>query len=92
MATAGERLASEALKALDCQVCTLLLRCGTEDHDEIVWASFSDDEGATRIIMRAYRQDAARVFGLLFIAELRKALTNARTSGERKVLWGILGD
>lgn len=89
MMTASEVLANAATEGLSPDVRALLSRCGTEDHDEIVWTSFSDDDGATRIVFRAHRQDAHRMFGILNSSELRAGLVAARAAGRRKVVWGL---
>jgi hypothetical protein len=89
MATPSEVLTSAATGALSTDVRALLCDCGIEDHGEIVWVSFSDDGGATRIVFRAHRQDVTRVFALLDPSELRNGLVAARDAGQRKVFWGL---
>jgi len=64
----------------------LLRHAGTDDHGEVVWASFSDDEGQTRVIFRALRQDETRAFSLLADDELLLGLSEARRAGKRKVI------
>lgn len=84
-----DELEARLLKELDPSVSRLLRKVGTEDHGEILWATFSDDEGRTRIVFRVYRRDGLKAFGLVGIDDLRAGLRNARLNGLDKVHWGI---
>jgi hypothetical protein len=85
-----ERSIVEVKCALGPGLRVLLRHAGTEDGVSIVWATFSDDEGVTRIVMRAYREQAIQEFSLLAEADLRDGLSAARSAGTRKVYWGAV--
>lgn len=78
-----------AVSSLSGDTKTLLRKVGFEDHRAIIWATFSDDEGATRIVYRSYKEDASRAFSLLTAADLVEGLESARRHGTRKALWGL---
>ena len=84
-----EEIAAEVRSALDPGVLSLLREAGSEDRGAIHWGSFSDDDGDTRIVFRAYRLDAARVLSLLTEDDLLQGLNAARAAGLSKVYWGI---
>lgn len=68
---------------------TLLLEYGFEDRRAIIWATFSDDKGVTRIVFRSYRKDASQAFSFLRAADLQERLENARDHGVTKEFWGL---
>jgi len=67
----------------------LLREVGFEDRRAIIWATFSDDNGATRVVYRSYRDDATTMLSLLKAVDLRQGLESARLRGLTKVLWGL---
>lgn len=84
---AVETVVREALA--DATARMLLRSAGAEDHGEILWATFSDDGGETRIVFRAHRDEVAQVLRVIPGKDFQAGLTSARSAGQRKVFWGL---
>ena len=67
----------------------LLQESGFEDCKAIIWATFSDDDGATRIVYRSRRANAANCFSVLSADDLLEGLQSARERGLTKLFWGL---
>jgi hypothetical protein len=73
-----------SIECLAPDVQLLLRKKGTEDCGEIFWATFSDDEGKTRIVCSSIKEDAPQFFSMLAAADLRAGLVNLRRRGLKK--------
>ena len=62
----------------------LLRERGLADRGVILWLCLFDDKSNTRIVDRAYKQNAAKFFSLLGGTELRDGLVEMRFQGVRK--------
>jgi hypothetical protein len=78
-----------SIECLAPDVRLLLRGAGTEDRGAIFWATFSDDEGETRIVYRSYKEDAPQFFSMLAAADLCAGVVNLRRLGLKKSFWGL---
>ncbi len=89
MSTADQLVAKTATESLNAGVRSLLRRWGTEDHGEIVWMTFSDDEGVTRVVYEVLREHAHEAPRLLSATRLKDELEAARAKNVKKVCWSL---
>jgi hypothetical protein len=77
------------LNALNAGMRALVRRTGLSDHGEIVWATFSDDDGATRIRYATHRDHLTPVVSQLDECVFKSELARMRNAGEKLICWGV---
>ena len=87
MVTADKVLTSTVRQTLSPGMRDLLRAAGTDDYGSLHWATFSDDGGMTLVVKKVDRDVAREAWPRLCEEELRDLLSEARSSGVRRVDW-----